>query len=823
MKYDIRDIANITGGVLLQQAQAQTATEIKHLLIDSRKIIYPESSVFFAITGDRNNGHAYLADAYAAGVKSFVVEKEGFSFAADANVILVPNAIGALQKIAAFHRGNFKCPVVGITGSNGKTIVKEWLYHLLKEDVQITRSPKSFNSQVGVPLSVWAMTDECELGVFEAGISKVNEMQLLQQIIQPNIGIFTYLGAAHDEGFKDEEEKLAEKLKLFSEAQILVYCADQPNVTKGITQLLFNTNPTLEVVSWSRYQTNATHQFHVEVKYQYTTITTRKGSQTLSINVPFVDEASIHNACSCFAFLLTINRVSTDVLKRFEELQPVEMRMQLKEGLNGCVIINDSYNADVNALQIALDFLEQQSAGYNKTLILSDLLQSGLSEASLYQKIASLVAQRKVNKFIGVGQAIAKYKPLFEPNSLFYNDTEAFLSAFKSLDFKDEVILIKGARQFQFEKISLLLEKRVHETVFEINLNAMVHNLNVFKSKLNPGVKLMAMVKAFSYGAGSYEIAKMMEFNRVDYLAVAYADEGVALRKNGIKLPIMVMNPEASGYDAILQHNLEPEVYSLPMLNKLIEVCNGQELSIHIELDTGMKRLGFDEVELDGLITLLQQHQNLRIKSVFTHLVASEDKRHDLFTHEQLLRFESMSKRIIQSFSYPILRHALNSAGIIRFADGQFDMVRLGIGLYGIDPSEKMQKQLQQIGTLKTVISQIKEIQSHETVGYSRKGVVQRNSKIAIIAIGYADGLNRKLGNGKGHVLINGVKAPIVGSICMDMTMVDVTNLHCQEGDEVVVIGKDNSVIDLANKVGTIPYEILTGISQRVKRVYFFE
>ncbi|MES2690768.1 MAG: Mur ligase family protein, partial [Bacteroidota bacterium] len=563
MQYFIHDIAGIISGKLIQEFDGNKETPIQHLLIDSRKVIYPESSVFIAIHGERNNGHQYLKDAYAAGVRNFIVEEDiDAGQLENSTVIRVKNSLEALQQLAAFHRSQYKCPVVGITGSNGKTIVKEWLHALLKDDLNIIRSPKSFNSQVGVPLSVWGMTEEHQLALFEAGISRVNEMQHLQKIIRPDIGIFTFSGSAHDEGFSDSAQKLEEKLGLFTGAQMLVYCSDQAEITKAVTQLVIHKNPGLNVVSWSRSGKNATHRFEVEHKYQYSVITTRKGSQSISINIPFTDEASINNACTCFAFLMAINRLSTDVLKRFEELQPVEMRMQLKEGFNNCVIINDSYNADVNALQVALDFMEQQSAGYGKTVILSDMLQSGLSDQQLYTSIASLIKQHHVNKFIGIGQGLKKHKQLFDAGSLFFDDTSSFISGFRSLDFNHQIILVKGARKFTFERITSLLEKKVHETVFEINLNAMVHNVNVYRNKLKKGVRMMGMVKAFSYGAGSYEIAKVMEYNRMDYLTVAYADEGVALRKAGIKIPVMVMNPEPVAFDSIIQHNLEPEVYT---------------------------------------------------------------------------------------------------------------------------------------------------------------------------------------------------------------------------------------------------------------------
>ncbi len=827
MSYFIADINEIVKGKLIQPNNAVEQYPIEHLLIDSRKIIYPESSIFIAIKGDRNDGHQYLQDVYDAGVRYFIIEHSSaknipFASLPHCVFISVENGLAALQKIASYHRTKFQYPVIGITGSNGKTIIKEWLYQLLKDDLNIVRNPKSFNSQVGVPLSVWQMNEQHQLGIFEAGISLKGEMHNLKQIIKPNIGVFTFLGAAHDEGFHSQKEKLHEKLLLFEDAELLVYCADQKEVDEQI-KTFSSYHSQLKIFSWSKVGNTAEVNFEVEIKKNNTSIAIRKGSQILGIHIPFIDEASISNACSCFAFLISLNRLSTDILKRFEELQPIEMRLQLKEGINNCVIINDSYNADINALQIALDFMLQQSAGYSKTVILSDILQTGLKEKELYLQVSQLLKQKGVNNIIGIGPMICKHKNLFDTHAQFFESTSSFIESYKSLDYSNQVILLKGARQFQFEKITALLEKKVHETVFEINLNALVNNLNVYRSKLKPGVKLMGMVKAFSYGAGSYEIAKVLEFHRADYLTVAYADEGVTLRKAGIKTPIMVMNPEASSFDQILQHNLEPEIYNFFIFEQLIKACDGEEVSIHIEVDCGMKRLGFDEDEVDQLILFIKQNTNIRVRSVFAHLAASEEKKFDEFTHEQLTKFKRISEKICLAFEYPILKHVLNSSGIIRFPEAQFDMVRLGIGLYGIDPSEKIQKQLQQIGTLKTVVSQLRKIKNHETVGYSRKGKVTQDSLIATVAIGYADGLNRRLGNGKGYMLVNGQKANIIGGICMDMTMLDVTHIECKEGDEVIVFGKEISVVDVADKVGTIPYEILTSISQRVKRVYYYE
>jgi alanine racemase len=826
MSYTIEKIqAAVLGEWVLNESRGAV---IEHLLIDSRKVISPESSLFFAIQTERNDGHKYLKDVYDKGVRNFVIRKNTtvplgiIANLKDANIITVEDTLVALQLLTARHRSSFSLPIVGITGSNGKTIVKEWLYQLLKDDLMVVRNPKSYNSQVGVPLSVWQLNDQYNLGIFEAGISKPGEMDKLVRIIQPNIGIFTTLGNAHDEGFKDKQQKLDEKFRLFETVDILVACDEQPLVAKKL-QAFQQQFPAKKVFTWSRTNPDASVFFHVMKQGAYMSVQSRMGSRMLSVRIPFIDEASIENACTCFAFLLCLQRATTNVLSRFEELLAVEMRMQLKEAINNSMVINDSYNSDLDSLKIALDFVEQQSAGYKRTLILSDILESGKNKTELYTEVAKLVREKGIQKLIGIGEQIAAHAILFDSSAVFYLTTSTFLKQFSAVDYNAEIILLKGARRFEFEKISALFEKRVHETVMEINLNALVNNLNVYRGKLQPGVKLMAMVKAFSYGAGSFEIAKVLEFNRVDYLTVAYADEGVTLRKAGIKLPVMVMNPEVSGFDQILQYNLEPEMYNFYILEQLIHASDGEEVSIHIEVDSGMKRLGFDEDQIDSLIETIKRYPNIRIKSVFSHLAASDEKKHDEFTRQQISSYKRMADKICEAFDYPIIKHILNSGGIARFPEAQFDMVRLGIGLYGIDPSVVMQKQLQAIGTLKTIVSQLRHVKAHETIGYSRRGVLTKDSVIATVAIGYADGLNRKLGNGKGYMLVNGHRVPTVGSICMDMTMLDVTGLNVKEGDEVIVFANDTELNDVASKVGTIPYEILTSISQRVKRVYYYE
>jgi alanine racemase len=920
---------------------------IAHVLLDSRKLIFTEQALFIAIKGKHNNSHQFLQDVYDAGVRNFIVEENNFhknqiDALVQANIFAVSNGIKALQSIAKIHRQNFHYPVVGITGSNGKTIVKEWLAHLLKDQLHIVKNPKSYNSQIGVPLSVLQMQDVHQMGIFEAGISEPNEMQVLQEIIRPNLGILTMLGDAHDEGFATKLEKLSEKSQLFQECSSVIYGADQElvhsyflglnqaplqqfshpaNVEMGGVQdkelfakdtqtfndatvenmnkqsskttQIFNdangenknelSNKTTQVntdsyitnealgsrevlpneelgdkevlpnevsgsrenlaknsslsakfdalknavvvkdarakkyISWSRQDEQA--DYFIETKVLANT--TQLHCNNWSLEIPFTDEASIWNACTCLCFLLVQGSNMHDILPRFADLPALDMRLQLKEAHQNCLLINDSYSADLGSLRIALEFMEQHAEGLEKTVILSDFLESGKSNTNLYQTIAQLLQAHQVQCFIGIGSAIGKQQHLFtHKHQYFYESTRDFLNQFQLSDFHQQIILLKGARSFAFERIGKWLEKKMHQTVFEINLESLVHNLHVYQNLLKPQVKVMAMVKAFSYGAGSYEIARMLQFNRVDYLTVAYADEGVALRKAKIKTPIMVMNPEPHSFDVILQYNLEPEIYHFEILQALVKSADGEEVGIHIELDSGMKRLGFDANEIPALLDILLDNPNLKVRSIFTHLAASEDPSHDAFTLDQIAKFDFNSASIQSQFSYPILRHCLNSGGIARFAHAQFDMVRLGIGLYGVDPSPQ-QLSLQPIGTLKTVISQIREIGVDESIGYGRRGQLSASGRIAIVAIGYADGLDRKLSNGVGSMLVNGQLAPIVGNICMDMTMLDVSAIPCSAGDEVIVFGENPSIHQVSDWIGTIPYEVLTGISQRVKRVYF--
>lgn len=823
--YTIRLIAEITHGQL--HTGYESANLISSLLTDSRKLVHPEQSLFFAIKGDRNDGHVYIADLIQHGVKNFVVSDVQF-INDKANFILVQDALEALQQLAAYHRKQFSIPVIGITGSNGKTIVKEWLYQLMRENYHIVRSPKSYNSQVGVPLSVWQMGNEDTLALFEAGISMPGEMQKLEGVIQPTVGLITNIGQAHDEHFQSWQEKASEKLLLFENCKTIIYCKDYPVISEGINQI--GDIAGKKLFTWSKKQKADLQIGRIAQENGETSIQGIYNNDFLSIKIPFSDEASIENAIHCWAVLLLLKLDNEIIKSRMEMLSPVAMRLEMKEGINNCSIINDSYNSDLGSLTIALDFLNQQKQHIKKTLILSDILQSGKNETQLYQVVAGLIERKKINRLIGIGSSISHQASLFSIQKSFYHSTDEFLKNFSAHDFTDETILLKGARTFGFERISKILQQKTHETVLEINLNAIIHNLNYYRSRLKPETKIMAMVKAFTYGSGSFELANLLQFHRVDYLAVAYTDEGIELRKAGINLPVMVMNPEIQSFESMIQYKLEPEIYSFRTLSHFSETLKRyaqqapiENFPVHLKFDTGMHRLGFEENDISELIIRIRNNKFLKIKSVFSHLAASDESAHDQFTKSQFNQFIKMCQPLIDHFNYPIMRHILNSSGIIRFPETQLDLVRIGIGLHGIGPTPAEQKHLQLAATLKTTISQIKTVREGETVGYSRKGVAKKDMQIATVGIGYADGFRRSMGNHKGKMMVNGKPAPVVGNVCMDMCMLDITDIPAQEGDEVIVFGAEYPVTAFAKDAETIPYEVLTNISQRVKRIYFHE
>ncbi|MDA3904981.1 MAG: bifunctional UDP-N-acetylmuramoyl-tripeptide:D-alanyl-D-alanine ligase/alanine racemase [Bacteroidales bacterium] len=825
--YTISKIASVVAGSIISNTDIDP--KISDILIDSRKLISPKGTIFIALKTRKNDGHKYISSLYQRGLRYFLVstlpvDTENLT---KAHFIVVDDTLAALQQLVSNKRKNFNIPIIGISGSNGKTIIKEWLFQMLQPDKEIIRSPKSYNSQIGVPLSVWQIKSQHELAIFEAGISEPDEMQKLQTIIQPTLGIFTNIGQAHDENFINTNQKIGEKLKLFTKVDTLIYNLDHSEI-QGIiirSQILESVKP----FTWSNKQVADLQITKAEKIENGIHLIALFKEGEIDIQIPFIDAASIENSCHVWATMLHLGYDNDVIKERMLKLNPVAMRLELKEGINNCSIINDSYNSDISSLVIALDFLNQQNQHNKKTLILSDILQSGKSDLDLYQEIALLLENKNIDRLIGIGPAISRMHDQFNLDVQFFLSTEEFLNKFSFTNFQNESILLKGARFFEFEQISKVLQQKSHQTVLEINLDAMISNLNYFRLKLKPETNMMIMVKAFSYGSGSYEIANIMQYFRADYLAVAYADEGVELRKSGINLPIMVMSPDDQSFDSILKYNLEPEIYSFTILNKLEEAIKknilpkNKPVKIHLKIDTGMHRLGFEPDNIDELIKRLNANKQIYPTSIFTHLAASGDPRFDDFTHQQVTSLNEASEKIQSHCDHSLIKHVLNSSGISRFPDYHLDMVRLGIGLYGLSPNPLEEKNLQNIGSLKTSITQIKHLKIGESVGYNRAYVCKEDKTIGIIPIGYADGLNRLLGNEKSQVIVNDTKVSIIGDICMDMCMIDLSETTAQEGDDVIIFSNQQHIKELANVAQTIPYEILTGISRRVKRVYFRE
>jgi len=819
MEYSIEKVATLLGARRIGKVDAN----IGWLLTDSRSLCFPEETLFFALRSERNDGHKYIPELYRRGVRNFVVEnvpQDAASAYDDANFLRVVSTLEALQRLAERHRDEFDIPIVGITGSNGKTMVKEWLYQLLSPEKVVTRSPRSYNSQIGVPLSVWLLSENTQVGVFEAGISQPGEMQALRDIIQPTIGVLTSLGSAHQENFRSMDEKCEEKMQLFHDAKVVVYNSDDNTVSRCLRRSGYRG----EKIAWSKEDPKAALYINkVEQEGTTTTISyTYKGEPSV-YHLPFIDEASIECSLACAAVTLYLGVAMDDLNTRMSRLEPVAMRLEVKEGRNGCTLINDSYNSDINSLDIALDFMNRRPdhKGRKRTLILSDIYQSGEDDRTLYTKVIELAKKRGIEKFIGIGKSLCQ--ALSRGEGIGYETVSDFIASdtFKSLH--DEVILIKGSRDFGFDHITELLEQKVHETILEVNLNNVVKNLNYYRSFLKPTTKIVCMVKADAYGAGAVEVSKTLQDHRVDYLAVAVADEGVTLRKNGITSNIIIMNPETTAFKTMFDYDLEPEVYSFRLMDALVKAAEKEGIMgypVHIKLDTGMHRLGFDPVkDIDEVISRLK-HQNAIIpRSVFSHFVGSDSDDFDNFSARQYSLFLEASEKLQSAFDHKILRHICNSAGIEHFPERQLDMCRLGLGLYGIDSRDN--RILNTVSTLKTTILQLRRVPKEETVGYSRKGKLTRNSLIAAIPIGYADGLNRHLGRGNCYCLVNRQKAPYVGNICMDVAMIDVTDIDCHEGDIVEIFGEHLPVTVLSDVLDTIPYEVLTGISSRVKKVYY--
>lgn len=808
MNWSLSDIAQLINLSLPEG----TGSAIKHISIDSRTIIEPSSTLFIALKGPRNNGHDYIPLLLKQGVKCFIVsENIETKISKEADFLHVNDTLDAFQKIAAFHRTQFAIPVIGVTGSNGKTIVKEWLSECLRTKQIVAKSPKSFNSQVGVPLSVLQLDRHHEIGIFEAGISKQDEMGRLETIIKPSIGIFTNIGSAHDQGFYSRQEKIEEKAKLFENCNTIIYCSDHEEIATYL-QSKFDSS---KLCSWGK-------KGDVKTSAEDETYQLIYKEQKYSFHLPFNDKASSENVLHVICTLLNLDYSQTEITNCLQSLSPVKMRLSLLSGINNSLIIDDSYSNDVAALELSLGFLNKHRQDHKAILVLSDLKETGLDEDILYEQVAQLVNNHAFEVIHLVGQEITWFKHLFKSPVTTHHTSEDLLEKGIFENISDYILLIKGARSFHFEKIVKKLSKQLHETTLEINLDLLTANLNYFKSCIKPSTKVMAMVKAYAYGSGYLEVAQSLAYQHIDYLAVAYIDEGIALRKNGIKTPIMVLNAEPDHYQEMLQYDIEPEIFRVDQLKQYLRIHpKTKAFRIHIKLDTGMHRLGFSSEEFEEILLLLSTNPQIRVKSVFTHLSSADDPNEDTYTRKQLETFHQQAIVLENIVGYTIIKHALNSAGIQRFPKYQMDMVRLGIGLYGLGITKIAHQQLKVIGTLKSTISQIKTIEKGETIGYNRKGKANEKMTIATIAIGYADGYNRRFSNGVGKVFIGNELRPVIGNVCMDMTMIDITGLQVKVHDEVEIFGPNVSWATQAKAIGTIPYELLTSIGERVKRIFF--
>lgn len=817
--YLLSEISKIVKGELLLNDDLL----INSISIDSRRILNPSSTLFVAIKTSKNDGHKYIKELYQKQCRAFLVDKNNninYKEYPEANFIIVDNTIRALQNWAFHHRKGFSYPVIAITGSNGKTIVKEWLFHCLSDKYSIVRSPGSFNSQIGVPISLLLMNESFNLGIFEAGISFPGEMENLQKIICPNIGIITNIGHAHQENFASKEEKIIEKLKLFVGCESIIYCKDHKDIDLHVLKMF----PDKNLVTWG-FSSDALIKIKEIIKNSHgSEIFLDVDNQIYQLFIPYADEASITNSIHVFAIAYLLKSIDKNLIEKFKTLPGLALRLEQKKGKNNCTIINDSYNSDINSLSIALDVLKLQKQHRKKTLILSDIVQSGVEEKHLYNQVSRIVKDSGIDRFFGIGSALKRNSDYFNfCESYFFENSDELLKNLFKFTFNDEAILIKGARIFELDKIADALEFSKHSTRLEINLTALIDNLNFYRSLLNRETKIMIMVKAMGYGSGSYEIANVLQYQRVDYFGVAFVDEGIHLRRNGITIPIMVMNPEIDAYNEMIKYDLEPEIYNFRSLEKFYEIIKKNQMPnypIHIKLDTGMHRLGFMEEDIDKLCDFINNSPELSVASVFSHLAVADIPNFDDFTLMQINNYIEMTDKIEKRLNKKFIKHILNTAGIERFSQYQFDMVRLGIGLYGF--SSNCNHKLRNVSTLKTTISQIKKIKKGESVGYGKTFLAENEMIIGIIPIGYADGLNRRLSN-RGYVMVRNKRAKIVGNICMDMCMIDITNIEAQEGDEVIIFGENLPVTELASILETIPYEIFTSISNRVKRIYYHE
>ncbi|MBQ7157399.1 MAG: bifunctional UDP-N-acetylmuramoyl-tripeptide:D-alanyl-D-alanine ligase/alanine racemase [Bacteroidaceae bacterium] len=842
MQYDVSEIANIIGSRRVGNAEHT----INWLLIDSRSLCFPEETLFFAMKTQKNDGHKYIGELYKRGVRNFVVERrsefaktEAWKDYSDANFLIVTSSVSAIQQLAAYHRSQLDLPIIAITGSNGKTTVKEWLYQLLSIDYNVCRSPRSYNSQVGVPLSLWLINKHNDFAIIEAGISGMGEMEKIEAIVKPTIGVITNVGAAHQENFISYDIKCSEKMMLFKNCKNVVLNFNDNTIRHCAAIIPTSVNQ----FTWKRAEDDCSFMVRsIEKDEKQATIKFQYRGEIGQYTINFIDTAAIENSITCFATVLAIREYVEqnpsaqrsiitlsieELCQRMAKLEPVAMRLEVKDGIRGCTLINDTYNSDVQSLDIALDFMSRRpdKKGQTRTLILSDILQSGESPKSLYSRVAQMAKSRGINKVIGVGEEISCCGGYFPMEFHSFANTNELIVSDVFAQLKNEFILIKGARKFNFDRLSDLLTLKVHQTILEVNLTALKNNVNYYRQFMKPETKLVCMVKASAYGVGSLEISKTLQDIGVDYLAVAVADEGADLRKAGITSNIMIMNPEMTSFKMLFDYKLEPEVYSFEILEALIHAAEKEGITnfpIHVKLDTGMHRLGFNpEKDMPRLIDRLKRQTALVPCSVFSHFVGSDEDSFDEFSRHQFALYMKGCEELQAAYAHKIIRHICNSAGIEHFPEYHLDMCRLGLGLYGIN--SRNNKVINNVATLKTTILQIRDVPAGDSIGYSRKTILQRDSRIAAIPVGYADGLDRHLGNRHCYCLVNGKKAEYVGNICMDVCMIDVTDIDCKVGDTAIIFGDELPVTELSDVIGTIPYEVLTGVSNRVQRVYIEE
>jgi alanine racemase len=780
--------------------------EISNIAFDSRQIAGTTGVMFLALKTAYRDGHMYIPQLIEHGITCFMVEHDYVPNAIHNKALTWIRVKGVLQHLqiwAAWKRSQFKGFTIAITGSQGKTIVKEWLYQLLKTDYQILRSPRSFNSQLGVALSILRLESHHNLALIEAGISMPGEMQALQEMIKPDMVVFTSLGSPHDEAFSSRTEKLQEKLKLTSQASVVIaQQVAKPNLFNG---------------TWLEIGPNGAMSYYVDHDRIHITY----DNLTHIFNLPFNDESSVRNAVTCIGVLLYLQYTPEQIQSRILSLKSISLRLDVKKAWANSILINDYYNADIESLEIALQFMYQQSERKRSILIVSDLEQSGLSAQQRMSALSRCCARFALDYCFLVGEVFLNTEIKLHCSYRVFKDTNALISSLNEISpyLSEARILIKGARSYHFEKLASRLQLQSHATVFEVNLSRLRDNLNYFKSHLNPKVKIMGMVKAMAYGSGGVEIARFLQQCGVAYLAVAYTDEGIALRNAKVTVPIMVMNPEEDSFEELIKNNLEPEIYNFKILNKCIEVAEFSALHsihIHIKLDTGMHRLGFTDADMVPLLEILKTHPRLHVASVFSHFTASDDPNADAWSTVQWNRFTNMYNVIQGNLKYPIVRHMANTNAILRLHQSHMDMVRLGIGLYGI----AQQGTLQSVCKWYTQISQIRIVEAGETIGYGKSAVLTTATHVATLPVGYADGLSRTLGNEKHGVYIHNTFCKILGSVCMDMIMVDVTQVKCQEGDQAVIFENITQLLALSKAMHTIPYEVLTSVSSRVKRVY---